>query len=518
MFSKTISAVLMGMTSDMITVETDVSGGLPYFEMVGYLSAEVKEAKERVRTAIRNSGFKLEPRRVIVNLSPADVRKSGTICDLAIAAGVLCAYGFVVQDRLEDTLLIGELSLDGSVRPVNGVLSVVLMAKRMGVSRCVVPAMNAFEGAAVDGIEIYGVHTLQELISFLDGRLMIEPAYVDKDALLEHSDRDRLRMDFSDICGQRTLKRGLEIAAAGMHHTMLIGPPGAGKSMAARRLPTILPKMTWEECLEVSEIYSAAGLLKPAEGLITSRPFRNPHHTISDVALAGGGKFPKPGEISLAHRGILFLDELTEFSSAAMEVMRQPIETGYIMINRLQAMCEFPAGFMLVAAINPCRCGYYPDVRKCHCTPLQIRRYIGRISQPLMDRIDLNIEVLPVRIESLQENAAEEESSDVILQRVERARRIQDERYKGTNYRYNSQLHDRDVESYCVMGTPERIMMKNIYEQYDLSARSYHKILKVARTIADISGHSEITTDDISEAVFYKCLDGRYWGSGNGKG
>ncbi len=360
MFSKTISAVLLGMRSDMITVEADVSGGLPYFEMVGYLSAEVKEAKERVRTAIRNAGFKLEPRRIIVNLSPADVRKSGTICDLAIASAVLCAYGFIMPESLEHTVLIGELSLDGSVRPVNGVLSVVLMAKRMGMTKCIVPAMNAFEGAAVDDIEVYGVHTLQELIGFLDGRLVIEPAYIDRDTLIERSEGQISQLDFSDICGQHTMKRGLEIAAAGMHHTMLIGPPGAGKSMAARRLPTILPKMTWEECLEVSEIYSAAGLLKPAEGLITTRPFRSPHHTASDVALAGGGRLPKPGEISLAHRGVLFLDELTEFSSAAMEVMRQPIETGHIMINRLQAMCVFPAGFMLVAAINPCRCGYYP--------------------------------------------------------------------------------------------------------------------------------------------------------------
>lgn len=517
MFCKTASAVLIGMSSEMITVETDVSGGLPYFEMVGYLSAEVKEAKERVKTAIRNAGFKLEPRRVIVNLSPADVRKSGTMCDLAIAAAVLCAYGFIDQKQLKDTLLIGELSLNGGVRSVNGVLSAVLMAKKMGISRCIVPAVNAFEGAAVDDIEVYGVHTLQEFIGFLNDSLCIDAAYIDRDRLLEQSRERAPGVDFSDIYGQKTMKRGMEIAAAGMHHTMLIGPPGAGKSMAARRLPTILPGMTWEECLEVSEIYSAAGLLNPSEGLITSRPFRSPHHTVSDVALAGGGRVPKPGEISLAHRGVLFLDELTEFSSAAMEVMRQPIETGKIMINRLQAMCEFPAGFMLVAAINPCRCGYYPDVKRCHCTPLQIRRYIGRISQPLMDRIDLNIEVLPVRIDALQEHA-EEESSNDILKRVEQARRIQDERYKGTGYRYNSQLHDKDVELYCAMGTAERNLMRSIYERYDLSARSYHKILKVARTIADLSGHLTISAEDISEAVFYKCLDGRYWGNNDGKG
>ena len=517
MFCKAFSAVLMGMKSDMITVETDVSGGLPYFEMVGYLSAEVKEAKERVKAAIRNSGFKLEPRRVVVNLSPADVRKSGTMCDLAIAVTILCAYGFVLQEQLEHLLLIGELSLDGSIRSVNGVLPAVLMAKRMGVTRCIVPAMNAFEGAAVDDIAIYGVHTLQELVSFLNGRLTVPEACIDREQLLRRGREQTAQVDFQDICGQKTMKRGLEIAAAGMHHTMLIGPPGAGKSMAVRRLPTILPGMTWEECLEVSEIYSAAGLLNPSEGLMTSRPFRSPHHTVSDVALAGGGRIPKPGEISLAHHGVLFLDELTEFSSAAMEVMRQPLETGKIMINRLQAACEFPAGFMLVAAINPCRCGYYPDVRRCHCTPLQIRRYIGRISQPLLDRIDLNVEVLPVRLEALQGSKNEECSAD-ILKRVEAAQDIQRVRYRGTAYRYNAQLHDRDVAHYCVMGTAEHALMKALYEKYELSARSYHKILKVARTIADLSGRQMISVDDISEAAFYKCLDERYWGSGNGKG
>lgn len=516
MFSRAVSAVLTGIESYVVQVEADVSSGLPFFEMVGYLSAEVREARERVKTAIRNAGFMLEPRRVIVNLSPADIRKSGTSYDLAIAAAVLCAYGFIAQRELENTVIAGELSLNGSVRAVNGILPIVLMAKRMGYRRCIVPAENAFEGAAVDDIEVYGIHTLKEMMDFLNGACIVEAAWMDRETVISGNIK-KDAVDFSDICGQQSLKRGMEIAAAGMHHTLMIGPPGAGKSMAARRLPTILPSMTWEESLEVSELYSVAGLLRPEEGLIMRRPFRSPHHTVSDVALAGGGKIPKPGEISLAHRGVLFLDELTEFSSEAMEVMRQPLENGRIIINRLQASCEFPAGFMLVAAINPCRCGYYPDVRRCHCTPLQIRRYLGRISQPLMDRIDLNIEVRPVQIEALQQETVQEETSEEIRRRVEKARQIQLIRYEKTDYLYNSQLTDRDVEHYCYLGPDEADFMKKVFERFELSARSYHKILKVARTIADLEGRDNISKENLSEAVFYKTIDRGYWGGYYGK-
>ncbi len=516
MFSKAVSAVLMGIDSHVIRVEADISNGLPFFELVGYLSAELKEARERVRTAIRNAGFLLQPKRVIVNLSPADIRKSGTVYDLSIAAAVLCGYGYIPQETLEDAVIVGELSLNGQVRGVNGVLSIVLMARRMGYGRCIVPADNAYEGAAVDGIAVYGVRTLKEMVDFLNGSCVIEEAWMDKSVLDMTNDAEN-HVDFSDIAGQPMLKRSMEIAAAGMHNILLIGPPGAGKSMAARRLPTIMPALTYEECLEISEVYSAAGLLQPGEGLIHRRPFRCPHHTVSDIALTGGGKVPKPGEISLAHRGVLFLDELTEFSRQTMEIMRQPLEDRQITINRVQASCRFPADFMLVAAINPCRCGYYPDVNKCRCTPLQIQRYLGRISRPLLDRIDLNVEVKPVQMAFLQEGQASEESSEMIRQRVEAARRIQSARYEGTEYLYNSQITDRDIEKYCPLGTDEYDFMKEIYEKFELSARAYHKILKVARTIADLSGADVITVKELGEAAFYKSIDRKYWGGIYGK-
>ncbi len=519
MFSKAVSAVLTGIDSRIIQVEADITSGLPYFEMVGYLSAEVKEAKERVRTAIKNAGFLLDPKHIIVNLSPADLRKSGTSYDLAIAAAVLCGYGIISQRSLDDTVFVGELSLNGRVRPVNGVLSIALMARKTGYRRCIVPSGNAFEGAAADGIEVYGVNDLREMADFLNGKLPLRAAVIDREEVMRAGARGdgTDEPDFSDIHGQPLLKRAMEIAAAGMHHILLIGPPGAGKSMAARRLPTILPEMTWEECLEVSEIYSAAGLLHDEGRLITSRPFRSPHHTATDVSLAGGGRIPHPGEISLAHRGVLFLDEITEFSSQAMEVLRQPLENGVITVNRMQASCEFPADFMLVAAMNPCRCGNFPDMSRCTCTPLQIRRFLGRISQPLMDRIDLNVEVQPVSIDWLQNVSEYDESSADIRLRVEKARKIQSARYEGSPYLYNSQLTDKDVDKYCPLDDAGSEFMRQVYERFGISARTYHKIIKVARTIADLSGREDVGTDELGEAVCFKALDKEYWGGGREK-
>ena len=508
MFSKTLSAVLRGIDSQIIQAEADVSRGLPYFELVGYLSGEVKEARERVKTAISNSGYMLDPRRIIVNLSPADIRKSGTSYDLAIACAVLCSYGFIPCSSLEDTLILGELSLSGSVRSINGVLSAVLMAREKKLRRCIVPEPNAFEGAAVEGIDVYGVSSLQQTLEFLKGNMNIKP--VSAREVPSGADQEEVP-DYADIHGQHLLKRSMEIAAAGLHNILIIGPPGSGKSMAAKRLPGILPPMSYEESLEVSKIYSAAGLLEPEKGLIAKRPFRSPHHTISALSLAGGGSNPMPGEISLAHRGVLFADELTEFSSESMEALRQPMEDGYITISRLRYTSTFPADFMFVAAMNPCRCGYYPDMTRCRCTPLQIQRYIGRISRPLLDRIDMTVEVKPVTVDLLQRGREADENSADMRQHVITADQMQARRFSDVGFEHNSQIPDREVSRFCRLNDECTEFMKKVYRTYALSARGYNKILRVARTIADLDQSENIEMKHISEAVFYKSLDKRYW-------
>ncbi len=509
MFCEALSSVVIGIQGMLIRVEADVSSGLPYFDLVGYLSGEVKEARERVKAAIRNAGICLEPKRVVVNLSPADVRKSGTSYDLAIAVSVLGAYGFVKTEALKDIVLIGELGLDGSVRGVRGVLPIVLDAMKSGVKSCIVPMANASEGAAVHGIDVYGVSHLVELISYLNGQTALEPVKADENGCIEDIDPFP---DFSDIRGQESLKRSFEIAAAGMHHLMLIGPAGTGKSMAARRLPLILPSLSYDEQLEISAIYSVAGLLKEGGGLVKQRPFRSPHHTVTETALAGGGRIPMPGEVSLAHGGVLFLDEMTEFHSQAMEVLRQPLENGEITINRAQQSCTFPADFMLVAAMNPCACGFYPDPVKCRCSPLQIRRYIGRISRPLFDRFDLMTQVMPVKSLSLKKPVSDQGSSRIMKARVTAAHDIQKIRYAGTGYRSNAQLRDQDIERFCRLDAEGQGFMVNAYKKYDLSARSYYKILKVARTIADLEGEEDISLAHLEEAVFYKTIDQKFWG------
>lgn len=521
MFGKVYSAVLEGIDSRVIEVEADVSSGLPYFDMVGYLSCEVREARERVRTAIRNSGFRLEARRIIVNLSPADIRKSGSLYDLAIAAAVLCAYGVIPQQTLKGTLLIGELSLNGEVRRIRGALPVLLMMKRLGIRRCLLPKANAFEGAQVPEVETYGISSLQEMIDFFNGKKTLA-AVSENTAPLPPKPAE---VDFSDIVGQQTLKRSMEIAVSGMHNVLMISPPGAGKSMTARRVPTIMPLLSKEESLEVSEIYSVAGLLNPQEGLIRQRPFRSPHHTITASALAGGGRTPEPGEISLAHDGVLFLDELTLFHSSTLEVLRQPMDEGHIVISRTLGSFTFPAEFMLVAAMNPCRCGYYPDRTKCRCTPLQIRRYLDKISRPLLDRIDITVEAERVEAKQMisfnNENEAvnekKSESSEQIRERVEYARAIQEKRFNGREYRYNAKIKDSDINEFCHLGVQESALMNIIYNRFGLNARSYRKILKVARTIADLDGSREIREKHLSEAAFYKSIDRKYYGGMNGE-
>ena len=509
MFCEAISSVVIGIQGTLIRVEADVSSGLPYFDLVGYLSGEVKEARERVKAAIKNAGISLDPRRIIVNLSPADIRKSGTSYDLAIAVSVLGAYGFIKTDSLRETLFIGELGLDGSVRGVRGVLPTVLDAMRSGIGRCIVPMANAAEAAAVHGISVYGVSHLRELIAFLNGGLLLEP--VEGGDSITAADDDPFP-DYSDIRGQESLKRSFEIAAAGMHNLMMIGPAGTGKSMAARRLPMILPPLSYDEQLEISAIYSVAGLLKEGDGLITRRPFRSPHHTITETALAGGGRLPMPGEVSLAHGGVLFLDEMTEFHSQAMEVLRQPMESGEITINRAQGSCTFPADFMLVAAMNPCACGFYPDPVRCRCSPLQIRRYIGRISRPLFDRFDLMTQVQPVKAANLRGPVSDEYSSRAMRERVIQAHDMQKDRFEDTGYHYNAQLKDQDIEGFCKLDPEGENLMAAAYKKYDLSARSYYKILKVARTIADLEGEQEIRRQHLEEALFYKTVDQKFWG------
>ncbi len=485
----------------MISVEADASDGLPGFAMVGYLASEVREAQDRVRTALRNSGYRLPPKRVTVNLAPADIRKNGSGFDLPIAVAVLSAHGYLPQELLKDTFFAGELGLDGRIHGIHGVLGMVMEAKRSGCTSCIVPSANVREGAVIQGIDVYGAAHLSEVVDHLTAGNPLPKISINIEEMLarEHAGT---ALDFADIKGQHMAKRAAEIAAAGMHNLLLGGPPGAGKTMIASRIPGILPPLSVEETLEVSQIHSVAGTL-PEEGILTERPFRMPHHTISSAAMAGGGANPRPGEISLAHRGVLYLDELPEFQNDAMEVLRQPLEEGEIRISRNSGRYVFPAEFMLVASRNPCRCGYYPDRQRCRCSEIEVRRYLHRISRPLLDRIDLHVEVQQLPYEDLVQGG-QEESTEQIRARVLRAQEIQKRRYKGTGLRFNSELASSDLKRYCPIGEEEERRMKKIYEQKHLTARTYHRLLKVARTIADLEGCERIGRPHLDEAVLYR--------------
>ncbi len=509
MFCRVSSAAIQGIDGCIIYVEADVSNGFPGLSMVGALAYEVKEASERVRTALRNSDFEIPPKRIVINLSPADIRKEGTAFDLPIAVSILCSLGYIPQKSLEKTVIIGELSLNGDVTRINGILPIVLMAKEKGCQRCIVPAANSKEGAVVKGIDIIGVKNLLETVGYLRESVVIEPTYVDLVQMFAKSEWP-YRVDFSEIYGQEVLKRCIEIAVSGWHNMLMIGPPGAGKSMIAKRIPTIMPTLTFEESIEISKIYSVSGMLLEDESLVMKRPFRNPHHTISEQALAGGGRVPKPGEVSLAHYGVLFLDELTEFRNGALEIMRQPLEDEKITINRLSASYTYPAKFLFVGAMNPCQCGYYPDRSRCHCTGAQIRRYIGKISQPLMDRIDITVEAPQVLYEQMKEKS-KEETSEIIRKRVERTRGIQLKRYEGEGIYFNSQMKQKELEKYCVLDDEGEKLMHSAFEKFGLTARCYHRILKVARTIADMEGEAKIQARHLSEAIAYRNVDKRYW-------
>lgn len=479
MFSTVLSAALQGLQVEFIDVEADLSNGLPMFHMVGYLSSEVKEAGERVRTAIRNSGLVIPAKKIVVNLSPADVRKRGTAFDLPIAVSILASLGVVSQERLEKTVFVGELSLDGRVRSVPGILPIVLEAKKHGFQSCVVSKENESEGKLVEGIEVIGVENLKAACDVLNEGVAADPT---ETRTVRDAGEHTYELDYQDIKGQKL----------------------------AKRIPTILPPLTKEESMELTKLYSIVGGLNANQPLILERPFREVHHTTTTSALIGGGLIPRPGEISLADKGVLFLDEIAEFQKPVLEMLRQPLEEHFIKIIRNRGVYHFPAEFLLVAAMNPCPCGNYPDLNKCLCTSTQIQAYLSKISQPLLDRIDICVEAERVAYEDLQ--GAREESSKDIRERVIMARERQKERYKGEGITTNSQLNAEKIKRYCILGSEEEKMMRQAFEKLNLTARMYHKILCVARTIADLAGEEKIGLAHLREAIGYRTLDKKYWG------
>lgn len=506
MFYSVCSMGLLGLSAYPVRAEVDLSQSMPSFEIVGLPGAAVKESRDRVRSAIRNCGMAFPLGKIIVNLSPADVKKDGALYDLPIFLGVLKAAGMLDAD-LSDSAFFGELSLSGEVRRVNGALPLVLGAQQFGLRRVFLPQANAAEGALVRGIEVYGISHVKELLNWYQKGTALTPAV--------HSEPmpgERLPyLDFSDVKGQSGAKRALEVAAAGGHNLLMIGSPGAGKSMLAKRIPSILPEMTFEESIETTKIHSVAGLLPEGDALITQRPFRAPHHTISPVGLSGGGSIPRPGEISLAHNGVLFLDELPEFSRDAMEVLRQPIEDGQVTISRVAGTLTYPCSMMVVAAMNPCPCGYFGHPsRECSCSAGAVSRYLSRVSGPLLDRLDLHVEVAPVEYQNLV-SAQQEESSSAIRLRVNRARKLQQERYRSIGISCNAKLPAPAVNKFCPMDDSASALLSRAFETMGLSARAYDRILKVSRTIADLDGAEVISRRHIAEAVQYRSLDRKYW-------
>jgi len=511
MLAKTYGSAIYGIDALIITIEVNVGKGSKFF-LVGLPDNAVKESHERILAALGNVGKKFPKRRVVINMAPADIKKEGSAYDLPIALGLLAASSQLNSEHLHEYVVMGELSLDGTIKPIKGALPIALVARNSGFKGVIVPVENAPEAAIVDNVEVYGAHHLLEVCDFLDGRQPLQRFTANREELFMEN-INRFDFDFAEVKGQENIKRALEIAAAGGHNVIMIGPPGSGKTMLAKRIPSILPSMSLEEAIETTKIHSVAGLLKKSTSLILNRPFRSPHHTISDAGLVGGGPYPQPGEISLAHNGVLFLDELPEFKRTVLEVMRQPMEDRVVTISRARITVEYPAGFMLVAAMNPCPCGYYNHpTRACVCSPGAVKRYLNRISGPLFDRIDLHVEVVPVPFKDLSDVQPGEPSA-VIRKRVVEARKIQEKRFKNNQKVFsNAQMTRNDLNRFCKLDETSRQLLKTAMEKLSLSARAYDRIIKVARTIADLEKSGDIQPSHLAEAIQYRSLDRDSWG------